>query len=69
MGKFFHGALIYGIARLDYEDVIAKRMRIFSKRLNTKDASTYATRLSAKWQCVIIRITPTHIASFDYAKG
>jgi PPOX class probable F420-dependent enzyme len=65
----FKGALIYGVAELDYEDVIGKRMRIFEKRLNNEDARTYATRLSAKWQCVIIRITPTRIASFDYAKG
>lgn len=65
----FKGALIYGVAELDYEDVIGKRMRIFEKRLNNEDARTYATRLSAKWRCVIIRITPTRIASFDYAKG
>ena len=65
----FKGVLIYGTAELDYEDVIAKRMRIFKKRLNTEDARTYATRLSAKWDCAIIHIPPTRIVSFDYAKG
>lgn len=65
----FKGALIYGTAELDYEDVIAKRIRIFEKRLSRQDAETYARRLSGKWQCVIIRITPTRIASFDYSKG
>lgn len=64
----FKGALIYGKAELDYEDVVNKRMEIFKRRLSEEEARTYATRLSNKWQCVIIRITPIHIASFDYSK-
>jgi len=65
----FKGALIYGTAELDYEDVIRKRMAIFQRRLSREDAETYARRLSGKWKCVIVRITPTRIASFDYSKG
>jgi PPOX class probable F420-dependent enzyme len=65
----FQGALIYGTAELDYEDVIRKRMTIFEKRLSKEDAETYATRLSGKWKCVILRITPVRIASFDYSKA
>ncbi len=65
----FKGALIYGTARLDYEDVIRKRLAIFERRLSREEAITYATRLSNKWQCVIIHITPTKIASFDYSKA
>jgi general stress protein 26 len=65
----FIGALIYGTAELDYEDVIEKRIAIFEKRLSREDAEIYANRLSGKWQCVIIRITPTRIASFDYSKA
>jgi PPOX class probable F420-dependent enzyme len=65
----FKGALIYGQAELDYEDVIPKRMKIFERRLSHQDAETYATRLSGKWKCVIIRITPTQVASFDYSKA
>jgi nitroimidazol reductase NimA-like FMN-containing flavoprotein (pyridoxamine 5'-phosphate oxidase superfamily) len=65
----FKGALIYGTAELDYEDVIQKRIAIFEKRLSREDAETYARRLSKKWQCVIVRITPVHIASFDYSKA
>lgn len=65
----FKGALIYGTAELDYEDVIPKRIAIFEKRLNREEAETYARRLSGKWECVIIRITPTKIASFDYSKA
>jgi hypothetical protein len=65
----FKGALIYGTAELDYEDVIPKRIAIFEKRLSREDAETYARRLSGKWPCVIVRITPTRIASFDYSKA
>ena len=65
----FKGALVYGTAELDYEDVVRKRMAIFQRRLSREDAETYAKRLSGKWKCVILRITPVRIASFDYSKG
>jgi len=65
----FKGALVYGTAELDYEDVIAKRVGIFERRLSREEAETYASRLSNKWKCVIIRITPYKIASFDYSKA
>ena len=65
----FKGALIYGTAELDYEDVIPKRIAIFERRLSREEAETYAWRLSSKWQCVIVRITPVHVASFDYSKA
>ena len=65
----FQGALIYGTAELDYEDVIPKRIAIFEKRLSREQAETYARRISGKWKCVIVRITPVHIASFDYSKA
>jgi hypothetical protein len=65
----FKGALIYGTAELDYEDVISKRIAIFQRRLSREDAETYAGRLSGKWKCVILRITPVRIASFDYSKA
>jgi hypothetical protein len=65
----FKGALVYGTAELDYEDVIPKRVAIFERRLSREQAETYARRLSDKWKCVIVRITPVHIASFDYSKA
>lgn len=65
----FKGTLIYGKAELDYEEVIAKRIEIFKRRLSQKEAETYARRLAGKWPCVIIHITPLKIASFDYSKG
>ena len=65
----FKGALIYGTAELDYEDVITKRVAIFERRLSSEDALAYARRISRKWPCVIVRVTPVRIVSFDYAKG
>ncbi|UCC52483.1 MAG: hypothetical protein JSV68_00670, partial [Anaerolineaceae bacterium] len=61
----FKGALIYGTAELDYEDVIAKRVAIFERRLSNEDSEAYARRIANKWPCVIVRITPVRIASFD----
>ena len=50
-------------------DVIAKKsFSIFERRLCHEDAETYARRLANKSPCAIIRITPTRIVSFDYAK-
>jgi hypothetical protein len=65
----FKGALVYGTAELDYEDVIPKRVAIFERRLSQEDAETYAGRLSGKWKCVIVRITPVRIDTFDYSKA
>lgn len=65
----FKGALVYGTAELDYEDIIPKRVAIFERRLSREEGEEYARRLSDKWKCVIVRITPVRIASFDYAKG
>src|SRR5512139_146603 len=65
----FKGAIVYGVAQLDYEDVIPKRAAIFERRLSREDAETYARRLAGKWRCVIIRVTPVRIASFDYSKS
>jgi hypothetical protein len=65
----FKGALVYGVAKLDYEDIIPKRIAFFERRLCREEAETYARRLSNKWKCVIVHITPMRIASFDYSKA
>jgi nitroimidazol reductase NimA-like FMN-containing flavoprotein (pyridoxamine 5'-phosphate oxidase superfamily) len=65
----FKGVLVYGTAELDYEDVVSKRVAIFKRRLSQEQAETYARRLSNKWKCVIIRVTPVRLASFDYSKA
>ena len=71
-GLPFKGALIYGTAELDYEDIIAKRIAIFERRpwdTSRESGEAYARKLSDKWKCVIVRVTPQRIASFDYSKG
>lgn len=68
----FKGALVYGTAELDYEDIIEKRIAIFERRPwapSREEGEEYARKLSDKWRCVIVRITPERIASFDYSKG
>jgi len=64
----FRGALVYGRAELDYEDIIPKRIAIFERTRSRDEAEAYARRLSGKWKCVIVRITPERVASFDYSK-
>lgn len=68
----FKGVLVYGTAELDYEDIIPKRIEIFGRRPwapSREEGEAYARKLSKKWKCVIVRVTPLHMASFDYSKG
>jgi len=64
----FRAALVYGTAQLDYENVIDKRITIFERTRSREEAVQYARRLSGKWQCVIVRVTPDRVVSFDYSK-
>jgi PPOX class probable F420-dependent enzyme len=62
------GVLIYGRAELDYEDVVAKRVTIFEKYMPTEDAQRLASRMAGNFAPVIIRVRPTRVSSYDYAK-
>ncbi len=64
----YKGVLIYGTAELDYDDVIEKRVTIFERDRPREEAQRYAQQLSNTWKCVIVRVTPTHIVTFDYTK-
>ena len=64
----FRGILIYGVAVLDYEDVIAKRASIFERYMPAQDAQEMAADLSSRFLCVVIRIKPKRVTSYDYAK-
>lgn len=64
----FRAALIYGTAKLDYDDVINKRISIFQRTRSREEAETYARKLSGRWKCVIVRVKPERIVSFDYSK-
>lgn len=67
----FRGALVYGTAELDYEDIIPKRIAIFQRRPwepSREDAEEYARKLTDKWKGVIVRVTPERVVTFDYSK-
>jgi PPOX class probable F420-dependent enzyme len=64
----FRGVLIYGIATLEYEDVIAKRASIFSRYMSAEDAQNSASDLASRFQSVVIRIKPQKVTSYDYSK-
>lgn len=64
----FKAALVYGTATLDYDDVIKKRIAIFERTRSRAEAEDYAKKLSGRWKCVIVRVKPDRIVSFDYSK-
>ena len=65
----FKAVVIYGVATLDYDDVIAKRIRLFENYMPADQATGFAQGLAANWEPVIIRVKPSRMVTFDYAKG
>ncbi len=63
------GAIIYGQAELDYEEVIPTRTSIFEKYLGPEEAPGLAEKLASTWKPVVVRIKPERIISFDYSVG
>lgn len=64
----YKGVMVYGVARLDFDDAVSKRVSIFQRYIGSH-GDDYAQKLAAKWEPVIIEITPTRIISFDYTKA
>jgi nitroimidazol reductase NimA-like FMN-containing flavoprotein (pyridoxamine 5'-phosphate oxidase superfamily) len=64
----YKGVVIYGEAKLDYEDVIAKRVAIFERYMPTENAQQLATGLANTHVPVIIRVKPSRMISYDYSK-
>jgi hypothetical protein len=62
------GVLVYGTAKLDYEDVIEKRAVIFERNRSPEAAREFALGLASKYAPVIIRVTPKRMISYDYSK-
>lgn len=61
--------ITYGEARLDFEDVIEKRVRILGRYYDsTTEARAFAERLGKAWSTVIIHVRPTRIVTVDYSK-
>jgi PPOX class probable F420-dependent enzyme len=66
----YKGVMIYGVASLDHQDAMNKRISIFERYFgNRDDAESYARELANKWEPVLVHIKPTKIISFDYTKG
>ncbi|MAT96035.1 MAG: hypothetical protein CL608_02635 [Anaerolineaceae bacterium] len=64
----YAGVMVYGTAVLDHQDAAGKRVSIFARYIGIH-GDAYAQQLAAKWEPVIIEVTPTRIISFDYTKG
>lgn len=66
----YAGIMIYGVAELDTEDAVNRRVSIFERYIGDHDyAKEYADKLGQKWEAVIIRVKPSRVISFDYTKG
>jgi len=66
----YKGVLIYGEARLDYDDLIEKRIAISEKYGSSgEEAEAFVQDIAKKWKQVLVRVKPTKIVSFDYSKG
>jgi len=64
----YKGAVIYGQARLDYDDVIPKRVSIFEKYMPKANAEKLAQGLAALRKPVVIWVKPSKMISYDYGK-
>jgi PPOX class probable F420-dependent enzyme len=67
-GPPLKGVLMYGQAELDYRDVMSKRVAIFEKYMPRDDAIKFAEMMASSYTPVIIRVRPTRVSSYDYAK-
>ncbi len=65
----YQAVMLYGVAELDYDDVIAKRTFIFENYMPAEAAAEYARNLAQLFEPVLIRVRPERMLSFDYAKG
>ncbi|HYB03999.1 MAG TPA: pyridoxamine 5'-phosphate oxidase family protein [Nitrososphaerales archaeon] len=64
----YKGVVIYGKARLDYDNAIAKRVAIFEKYMPKANAEKLANGLAAMRKPVVIHVKPTKMISYDYGK-
>lgn len=62
------GAMIYGSATLDTEDLVAERVEIFEQFMPHEAAQGMASSLAAQFEPAVIRVVPQKIVSWDYSK-
>jgi nitroimidazol reductase NimA-like FMN-containing flavoprotein (pyridoxamine 5'-phosphate oxidase superfamily) len=63
----YKGVMVYGKARLDYEDAIAEKISIFEKYVTPQEARSYVQGSAEKHVPVVLRIEPTDLISYDYS--
>jgi PPOX class probable F420-dependent enzyme len=64
----YKGVIIYGKAKLDFDNVVPKRVAIFQKYMPKENAEGLANALAKLRKPVVIRVTPKKMISYDYAK-
>ncbi|WP_420632063.1 pyridoxamine 5'-phosphate oxidase family protein [Candidatus Leptofilum sp.] len=64
----YAGVMVVGTAVLDKNNAASKRVSIFERYIG-QYGDAYAQQLAAKWEPIIIEVTPNRIISFDYTKG
>ncbi len=62
------GVMIYGTATLDTDDLLAKRVDILARSMPREQAEGMVAALAAGYEPAVIRIRPTKMVSWDYAK-
>ena len=64
----YKGIVIYGKARLDYENVTPRRAAMYEKYMPKPNAEKLANGLAAMRKPVLIHVKPSKMTSYDYAK-
>lgn len=62
------GAVPYGTAEPDFDDVVGKRAAIFRRYMPDDAAVSFAHDLADTWQPVVIRVRPDRVVTYDYRK-
>ncbi len=64
----YKGVVIYGKARLDYDNVIPRRVAMYEKYMPKSNAEKLVKGLAALQTLVLIHVKPSKMTSFDYGK-
>ena len=65
----FKGIMIYGKAKLEYDNVLSKTVTLLeTSKIPREKLQRFVQAYLEKVKCVIVRIKPEHMVSFDYSK-
>jgi PPOX class probable F420-dependent enzyme len=63
------GAIVYGTARIDRDDVVRERVAICTRYLGPEAAEGFVQGFPSDWDLVTVRVAPHEVVTFDYRKG